>query len=42
MIEKINPKIAVEGIPYEDIVAKAREYIDSICDFEKFAEWGLF
>lgn len=32
----------VDGIPYADIVAQAREYIDSIGDFEKFAEWGLF
>lgn len=32
----------VDGIPYTDIVAQAREYIDSIGGFEKFAEWGLF
>lgn len=32
----------VDGIPYADIVAQAREYIDSIGGFEKFAEWGLF
>ena len=32
----------VDGIPYADIVEQAREYIDSICGFEKFAEWGLF
>ena len=32
----------VDGIPYGEIVAKAREYIDSIGGFEKFAEWGLF
>ncbi len=31
----------VNGIPYEEIVAKAREYINSIGGFEKFAEWGL-
>lgn len=29
------------GIPYEQIVDKAREYIKSIGGFEKFAEWGL-
>ena len=29
------------GIPYETIVAQAREYISSIGGFEKFAEWGL-
>lgn len=32
----------VDGIPYIDIVRIAKEYIDSIGGFEKFAEWGLF
>ena len=32
----------VDDIPYADVVAQAREYIDSIGGFEKFAEWGLF
>ena len=32
----------VDGLPYADIVAEARDYIDSIGGFEKFAEWGLF
>lgn len=32
----------VDGIPYEDIVKEAKEFIDSIGGFEKFAEWGLF
>lgn len=32
----------VDGIPYEDIVAEAREYIQSLGGFEKFAEWGLY
>lgn len=32
----------IDGIPYEDIVKIAKEYIDSIGGFEKFAEWGLF
>ncbi len=32
----------VDGIPYEEIVAEAKEYIHSIGGFEKFAEWGLF
>jgi S-adenosylmethionine synthetase len=32
----------VDGIPYADIAEQAREYIDSIGGFEKFAEWGLF
>ena len=31
----------VNGIPYEEIVETAREYIKSIGGFEKFAEWGL-
>ncbi len=32
----------VDGIPYKDIVEEAREYIQSIGGFEKFAEWGLY
>ncbi|MFU2163225.1 S-adenosylmethionine synthetase N-terminal domain-containing protein [Streptococcus pluranimalium] len=32
----------IDGIPYEDIVNIAKEYIDSIGGFEKLAEWGLF
>lgn len=31
----------VDGLPYEAIVNEAREYIESIGGFEKFAEWGL-
>ncbi len=31
----------VNGIPYTEIVEKAREYIRSVGGFEKFAEWGL-
>lgn len=31
----------VGGIPYEEIVETAREYIRSIGGFEAFAEWGL-
>lgn len=31
----------VDGIPYRDIVEKAREYITTQGGFEKFAEWGL-
>lgn len=31
----------VDGIPYEEIVKQAKEYIDSVGGFEKFAEWGL-
>ena len=29
------------GIPYKDIVERARLYIHTIGGFEKFAEWGL-
>jgi S-adenosylmethionine synthetase len=32
----------VDGRPYEEIVEIAREYINSVGGFEKFAEWGLF
>lgn len=32
----------VDGLPYEMIVEEAREFINSIGGFEKFAEWGLF
>ena len=32
----------VDGIPYQDIVAIAKGYIESVGGFEKFAEWGLF
>ena len=31
----------VNGIPYKDIVERARMYIHNIGGFEKFAEWGL-
>lgn len=32
---------SVNGIPYEEIVETAREYIKSVGGFEAFAEWGL-
>ena len=32
----------VDGMPYEEIVAEARAYIQAVGGFEKFAEWGLF
>lgn len=32
----------VDGIPYGEIVEEAREYIESVGGFEKFAEWGLY
>ena len=31
----------IDGKPYEEIVSIAKDYIDSIGGFEKFAEWGL-
>lgn len=32
---------AVGGVPYEEIIEIAREYIKHMGGFEKFAEWGL-
>ena len=31
----------IDGLPYEEIVEIARDYIDAVGGFEKFAEWGL-
>ena len=31
----------VGGVPYSEIVETAREYIEKVGGFEKFAEWGL-
>ena len=31
----------VDGRPYAEIVEIARDYIDMVGGFEKFAEWGL-
>lgn len=31
----------VDGVPYEEIVELARNYINYVGGFEKFAEWGL-
>ena len=32
----------IDELPYEEIVKIARNYIDSVGGFEKFAEWGLY
>ena len=32
----------IDGKPYSEIVEIARNYINEIAGFEKFAEWGLF
>lgn len=32
----------IDGKPYHEIVEIAREFIQSVGGFEKFAEWGLF
>lgn len=32
----------IDGKPYGEIVEQAREYINQVGGFEKFAEWGLF
>ena len=31
----------IDGKPYSEIVETAREYINSLGGFERFAEWGL-
>ena len=31
----------VDGLPYEEIVEIARDYIEAVGGFEKFADWGL-
>lgn len=31
----------IDGKPYSEIVKIAKDYIDSLGGFEKFAEWGL-
>ena len=33
---------AIDGRPYSEIVEIAREFINSLGGFEKFAEWGLY
>lgn len=32
----------IDGKPYREIVEIAREYINKVGGFEKFAEWGLY
>lgn len=32
----------IDGKPYSQIVEEAREYINNLGGFEKFAEWGLY
>ena len=32
----------IDGKPYGEIVKIAKDYIQSVGGFEKFAEWGLF
>ena len=32
----------IDGVPYSEIVEQAREYIEQLGGFERFAEWGLF
>ena len=31
----------IDGRPYKEIVEIARDYINAVGGFEKFAEWGL-
>lgn len=37
----IEPMWAAEVEPYSEIVEIARDYINAVGGFEKFAEWGL-
>ena len=32
----------IDGKPYDEVVKIAKEYIESVGGFEKFAEWGLY
>lgn len=32
----------IDGVPYQEIVEQARQFIQSVGGFEKFAEWGLY
>lgn len=32
----------IDGMPYSEIVAEAKQYVQSLGGFEKLAEWGLF
>ncbi|MBQ9739467.1 MAG: S-adenosylmethionine synthetase [Kiritimatiellae bacterium] len=32
----------IDGVPYHEIVEQARQFIQSVGGFEKFAEWGLY
>ena len=32
----------IDGKPYSEIVEMARDYINEVGGFEKFAEWGFF
>lgn len=32
----------IDGVPYQEIVERARQFIQSVGGFEKFAEWGLY
>ena len=32
----------IDGVPYEEIVKTAEEYVNNIGGFEKLAEWGLY
>ena len=40
--EKLSTEIENMLLPYSEIVKIARDYIESVGGFEKFAEWGLF
>ena len=42
LIKPISGDIVIDGKPYSEVVEIARNYIESVGGFEKFAEWGLF
>ena len=41
-IEEFGMNDTIDGKPYSEIVEIARDYINKIGGFEKFAEWGLY
>ena len=40
--KKVELDTTIDGKPYAEIVEIARQYINQVGGFEKFAEWGLF
>ena len=38
----VDGEDTIARVPYYEIVNYAKEYIDKVGGFEKFAEWGLY